>query len=176
MNRTVLIVGGCRSGKSRQALKIASEMLGACNLFVATCVPCDLEMSDRVKQHQQERDSRWQTIEEPLELAACIAHHGSSADLIVIDCLTLWVSNLMAEHNDDAVVFTYVDDLCKILSTAPCPIILVSNEVGCGIVPENKLARKFRDLSGWTNQRVAAASRQVIWTVAGIPVTIKDAP
>ena len=176
MNRTILFAGGCRSGKSRQALKTGSEMLGTRNLFIATCVPHDPEMIHRVKQHQRERDSRWQTIEEPVGLAACIARQGPSADLVLVDCLTLWVSNLMVAHSNDAGVLACIDDLCAVLNTAPCPIILVTNEVGCGIVPENALARRFRDLNGWANQRVASACRQVIWMVAGIPVTIKDSP
>lgn len=173
MKRTVLIIGGCRSGKSSHALKTGFEMLGSRNLFVATCVPRDSEMAERIKRHQLERDHRWQTIEEPVELAACISQQGHCADLMLIDCLTLWVSNLMGIYEREADILEQVDILCRILETAPCPIILVTNEVGCGIVPENALARKFRDLTGWTNQRVASACRQVVWMVAGIPVTVK---
>jgi adenosylcobinamide kinase/adenosylcobinamide-phosphate guanylyltransferase len=130
-------------------------------------------MTDRVKKHQMQRDVRWQTIEEPVALATCVAEHGPGADLMLIDCLTLWISNLMAKEMDDTSVFKQVDDLCEALNAAPCPVILVTNEVGCGIVPENAVARRFRDLTGWTNQRVAAACHQVIWMVAGIPVGIK---
>jgi adenosylcobinamide kinase/adenosylcobinamide-phosphate guanylyltransferase len=174
MKRTVLIIGGCRSGKSKHALKIGSEMLGNRNLFIATCVPRDPEMVERVKRHQMERDLHWQTIEEPVELDACICQPSTCADLILIDCLTLWVSNLMVAYANDADVIRHVDALCDSIDNAPCPVILVTNEVGCGIVPDNALARRFRDLTGWTNQRVASACGQVVWMVAGIPVTIKN--
>ena len=95
------------------------------------------------------------------------------ADLILVDCLTLWVSNLMAKQPDDTTFLDWLDELCRVIARPPCPLIFVTNEVGAGIVPENKLARQFRDLTGWANQKVAAACTTVIWMVAGIAVTIK---
>ena len=92
---------------------------------------------------------------------------------MLVDCLTLWISNMMMENNDDRTIQKHCKEVCAILKAPPCPIILVSNEVGAGIVPENQLARRYRDLTGWANQQIAAACQTVIWMVAGIPVTIK---
>lgn len=176
MNTSILIIGGCRSGKSRQALKLAEPKRGRQNVFVATCSPQDEEMTARVENHQKERGDRWRTVETPLDPTAAIQDTGPQADILVIDCLTLWVSNLLMAGFDDNQVFDKVDRMCAILSDPPCPVILVSNEVGTGIVPENTLARRFRDMAGWCNQRVAAACEQVIWMVAGIAVSVKPQP
>lgn len=172
MNHSTLVIGGCRSGKSSQALHLADAQKPDRKLFVATCVPQDPEMLDRVARHKKERDSHWLTIETPLTLAETIDGYGSETDLILIDCLTLWVSNLMMENDEDE-IHNAIDQLCDRLQRPPCPVILVSNEVGTGIVPENHIARRYRDLVGRANQRVAAACHSVIWMVAGIPVTIK---
>ena len=173
MYPTIFITGGCRSGKSSQALALSQRVGGQRNCYLATCVPQDEEMQVRVRRHQQERGVDWRTIEEPVALQDAIYDHGVDADVILVDCLTLWLSNLIAAGLDDPAILNRVNSLCDLLAAPPCPLVLVSNEVGAGIVPENALARRFRDLAGWTNQRVAAASRQVIWMVAGIPVTIK---
>ncbi len=176
MHTTTLIIGGCRSGKSSQALLIGEKACGRRNLFVATCTPHDAEMADRITRHQKERGSHWQTVETPIALAEVFASQGPGADIVLIDCLTLWISNLMMTHTRDDDVIQHVDQLCKIIMAPPCPVIMVANEVGTGIVPENKLARRFRDLAGWCNQKTAAACNHVIWMVAGIPVDIKTNP
>ena len=173
MHPTTLIIGGCRSGKSGYALKLGEAAGGPRNFFIATCVPQDDEMRARVTRHQQERGSLWQTLEAPLELAEIIVRHQSEANAMVIDCLTLWITNLMLAESDDQVLMEKIKNLSMTVRQATCPIILVSNEVGAGIVPENPLARRFRDLVGWANQHLAAACAQVVWMVAGIPVTIK---
>lgn len=175
MKPTTLIIGGCRSGKSRQALLLGNSMEGPCNrkLFVATCVPQDTEMHDRVRRHQEERGPQWQTLEVPIELAQAIAQHGATASLILVDCLTLWVSNMMLAYEDESEINIRIDRLCGLLQAPPCPIILVSNEVGAGIVPENPLARRFRDQVGRINQQVATACQSVVWMVAGIAIPIK---
>lgn len=173
MFSTILITGGCRSGKSGHALNLASKVRGTRRLFVATCVAEDEEMRRRVQRHQKERGPAWQTLEEPVELAHVIQRQGPDADLILVDCLTLWVSNLMTKQPDDTTFLGWLDELCRVIARPPCPLIFVTNEVGAGIVPENKLARQFRDLTGWANQKVAAACTTVIWMVAGIAVTIK---
>lgn len=142
-------------------------------LFIATCVPQDDEMHHRVARHKAERGDLWQTIEEPVAIAEIIAAPPKQCQLIVIDCLTLWVSNIMLNNEDDQIIHRAIDTLCQNITKATIPIILVSNEVGTGIVPENALARRFRDLVGRVNQQVASACRQVIWMVAGIPVQIK---
>ncbi|MBS0012796.1 MAG: bifunctional adenosylcobinamide kinase/adenosylcobinamide-phosphate guanylyltransferase [Desulfobacterales bacterium] len=167
-----LVLGGCRSGKSSHALALAGARTGEKNIFVATCMPADDEMQARVVRHQQERDPQWQTVEEPLELARVIREYGG-ADVILVDCLTLWISNLMAGHKDDDKVMEQVRDLGCALDDAACPVFLVSNEVGAGIVPENAMARRFRDLAGFVNQHAAQCARHVTWMVAGIAVEIK---
>lgn len=173
MHQTTLITGGCRSGKSRHALALGEDLTGGRKVFIATCTPRDAEMQSRVQRHQSERGPHWQTVEEPLDIGQAILRHGPAANLCLVDCLTLWITNLMLAHENDEMVGRVVKRLCKIISDPPCDLILVTNEVGGGIVPENQLARRFRDMTGWTNQQVAAACQTVIWTVAGIAVTIK---
>ncbi len=174
-NNIHLILGGCRSGKSRHALEMAESRTGGNNVFVATCMPVDEEMQARVRRHQQERDPKWTTVEEPLDLAGVIGKYGSSygTDVILVDCLTLWISNLMASYEDDDLVMEHVRGFLSSLDAAVCPVFIVSNEVGAGIVPENAMARRFRDLAGFANQHVAKCAGLVAWMVAGIPVRIK---
>ena len=170
----ILVIGGCRSGKSRQALELARAGEGR-RLFVATCVPYDAEMIARVARHRAERDDSWQTLEEPLDLPGVLSRQDAMDRVILVDCLTLWTSNLMAAGLDDAEIEARAGDLARLLAAAKGRVILVSNEVGGGIVPENKVARRFRDLAGLVNQRIAAACHRVVWMVAGIGVTIKQA-
>ncbi len=171
-NEKTLVLGGCRSGKSGHALALARAM-GPRRIFVATCVPRDDEMVERVERHRKERSDAWQTLEVPVDVAGVLEAHGAAADVILVDCLTLWLSNLLVETDDTAAIRRCIDDLAHAVRRTPCGVVLVSNEVGAGIVPENRLARHYRDLAGWTNQAVAAACDRVVWTVAGIPVTIK---
>ena len=171
---SILVIGGCKSGKSRHALELAASVELPRKLFVATCVPRDAEMHQRVARHQAERGPEWHTLEEPLRLADVIHGRSAESDLILVDCLTLWLSNLMLADdpplNELAPRF---NELAAALKAAPCPVILVSNEVGAGIVPENQLARRYRDAAGMMNQTLAAGVDRVTWVVAGIPVTVK---
>lgn len=173
MKQIILVLGGCRSGKSRHALEMAEALPEKKKFFAATCVPQDEEMKLRVQQHREERGAHWQAVEEPVALWEMLADCSRTDSVVLIDCLTLWVSNLMTENED----FTHVQEktarLVDALKSAPGSVVLVSNEVGAGIVPENRLARAYRDAVGWVNQTVAAAADRVVWTVAGIPVTIK---
>ena len=130
-------------------------------------------MRQRVARHQKERDRSWKTVEAPLLLAEAIDTNSIKADVILVDCLTLWISNLLMASDDPEKIETQIPQLTAVLAKSACPVVVVSNEVGQGIVPENKLARQFRDLVGYANQAVAACANQVIWTVAGIPVKIK---
>ncbi len=171
-NNKILVLGGCRSGKSSHALQLA-EAMGRRRVFVATCVPHDDEMQGRVDRHRRERSDTWRTLEIPVNLAEAIHAHSPAADVMLVDCLTLWLNNLLMQTQDTVKIRRRIDELAETVKTAPHPVILVSNEVGSGIVPENRLARLYRDLAGWTNQTVAAACDRVVWTVAGIPVTIK---
>jgi len=170
----ILVLGGCRSGKSGHALELA-QPIGPRRIFVATCVPHDAEMRERVTRHRHERGADWNTLEVPIDVADTIREHSPSAEVILVDCLTLWLSNLLEENQDVERIRARIDDLAEAVKAASCAVILVSNEVGAGIVPENRLARLYRDLAGWTNQAMAAACDRVVWTVAGIPVTIKPA-
>jgi adenosylcobinamide kinase / adenosylcobinamide-phosphate guanylyltransferase len=170
---TTLVIGGCRSGKSSHALALGNALPAKRKWFVATCRPQDDEMLDRVRRHREERGPQWRTIESSLDLMEDIRCHAEADDVILIDCLTLWASNLMLAFEDDVDIYEHVNRLTRCLSNPPCPIIIVTNEVGSGIVPDNPLARRYRDLVGRINQQVAAASQRVIWMVAGIAVSIK---
>lgn len=174
MTSTVsLVIGGCRSGKSRHALTLAQRRPGAPLVYVATCEPKDAEMRRRVARHQAERGDRWRTVEEPVRLPETLDRWRQQAAVILVDCLTLWVSNLMLAPAGAPSVAEATDRLLKALSQNGCPVILVSNEVGAGIVPENALARDYRDQVGTVNQAVAACAQTVVWMVAGIPVAVK---
>ncbi len=166
-------MGGCRSGKSRYALELATQAAGRNRIFVATCMPGDKEMEERVRRHQKERSQSWTTVEAPLSLAEALDEHDRQGNVIVVDCLTLWLSNLLLEINNPEEIEVHIKRLIQSLESSQCPVFLVSNEVGTGIVPENRLARRFRDVAGFANQSVAACSDMVIWMVAGIPVSIK---
>jgi adenosylcobinamide kinase/adenosylcobinamide-phosphate guanylyltransferase len=171
-NESILVIGGCKSGKSRHALALAAAAPPR-KLFIATCVPGDDEMHRRVARHQAERGPEWRTLEEPLALAEAIRSHSGATDLILVDCLTLWLSNLMLAQEALEGLERRLSDLMAAIGNARCPVILVSNEVGAGIVPENSLARRFRDAAGTMNQTVAAGVDRVTWVVAGIPLTVK---
>ena len=173
MNEIVFIIGGCRSGKSKHALQTAEKMPGNRKIYIATCVPQDNEMKQRVARHQKERSQNWVTVEEPLHLPEAILENSPKADVMLVDCLTLWVSNLLMKTDDEKQLEEMISQLIDTLEKATCPIVLVSNEVGTGIVPENRLARQYRDIIGLANQAVAKTAGKVIWMVAGIPVTVK---
>lgn len=166
------MIGGCRSGKSSHALHLAEQIPGQ-KIFIATCVPHDEEMEERVLHHQLQRSSTWKTLEVPFFLPEAINKHGLKGNVILVDCLTLWINNLILDDDKPEKINRHIQKLTQSIETIECPVILVSNEVGTGIVPENKLARLFRDITGFANQKVAAYVDQVIWMVAGIPVKIK---
>ncbi len=174
LNRITLLVGGSRSGKSRHALELAEQLPGEHRVFIATCIPQDDEMKERVSRHKEERSSDWNTVEAPVKLPETIIEESRNADIILVDCLTLWISNLFLETDDASILTDHLRKLTASLEKSQCPVLLVSNEVGTGIVPENRLARQFRDMAGFANQKVAKCSDEVIWMVAGIPVTIKS--
>jgi adenosylcobinamide kinase/adenosylcobinamide-phosphate guanylyltransferase len=163
----VLIGGGSRSGKSRYALDIArgrGNRLG----FIATAQPFDDEMRERILLHRQERGEDFTTIEEPIALASVIHRHSSEFDAIVVDCLTLWLSNIATSDIEPATAKLIEASLASLAQ-----VILVTNEVGCGIIPDNAMARRFRDDAGRLNQRVAAAASEVYWMVFGCALRVK---
>ena len=173
MKEKILVIGGCRSGKSRNAIELAEKIPGSKKIFIATCMPLDDEMKERIDHHKKERDKSWRTVESSLELPEAINENSRKGDIILVDCLTLWINNILMETKDPDIIHQRIHKLIFAIKKAKCPIILVSNEVGAGIVPENGLARQFRDLAGFTNQKVAECSDSVIWMIAGIPVSIK---
>jgi adenosylcobinamide kinase/adenosylcobinamide-phosphate guanylyltransferase len=173
LKEIVFVIGGCRSGKSTYALQTAEKVVAEQKIFIATCVPQDDEMKQRVARHQKERSQNWVTVEAPLHLPQAISENSLNADVMLVDCLTLWVSNLLMQTGDEKKIVDTIPQLIDALEKATCPIVLVSNEVGTGIVPENRLARQFRDITGWVNQAIAGSANKVVWMVAGIPVTVK---
>ncbi|MBI2384539.1 MAG: bifunctional adenosylcobinamide kinase/adenosylcobinamide-phosphate guanylyltransferase [Elusimicrobia bacterium] len=167
-----LVLGGARSGKSRHALALAHEH-GVSVVFVATCVPRDGEMFDKVARHRLERPSGWITIEHPADLTRALDPHEGKADAALIDCLTLYLSEALIKGEDQDSILDRVERFCRYAQSSPLPIIVVSNEVGFGIVPETPLGRAFRDLAGSANQ-IAARLAQNVWLVAaGIPLSLK---
>lgn len=175
MKKIKFVTGGCRSGKSRHALELAEKFDANQKIFMATCVPFDEEMKQRVARHQKDRGKSWMTLEVPIDLPEAIIKNGTQGKVILVDCLTLWISNLLMREQEvsESEMNKSVNKLTRALELVQCPVILVSNEVGTGIVPENKIARQFRDIIGMANQKIASCADEVIWMVAGIPVTIK---
>jgi adenosylcobinamide kinase/adenosylcobinamide-phosphate guanylyltransferase len=171
--RLTLITGGARSGKSAHALALALAVPGARRYFVATAEPLDDEFRARIERHRADRPATFITIEEGIELSGIVAKLEGRADLVVIDCLTLWVANLLGRSLDDAAIMTAVDHLADALKHARFSSFVVTGEVGAGIVPVDPIARRFRDLLGWTNQKLARVSDRVILMTAGYPITVK---
>jgi adenosylcobinamide kinase/adenosylcobinamide-phosphate guanylyltransferase len=165
----LLVLGGARSGKSRYA-QARAEGLGVRPIYVATAQAFDEEMRDRITRHRNDRASQWETVDAPLDLSGVIARRSSPDTVLLIDCLTLWATNLILGEHD---VSRATDELTSSLAEAPGAIILVANEVGLGIVPDNALARRFRDEAGIINQRVAAAVSEVHFIAAGLPLKLK---
>lgn len=200
-NLITFVIGGARSGKSRFALELANNYIpskegvhggDAISLmrkaYIATAQAMDNEMKERIEKHKEERSEEWTTFEEPLNISTLITEINKSYDVVLIDCLTMWLSNLMTRRqnteNRTQTVETELEnflDTIKVLknfsvcdlASGPCSLFIVSNEVGLGIVPDNTLSRRFRDMAGHLNQAVAAASDEVYLVTAGIPLKIK---
>ncbi|MBT3786875.1 MAG: bifunctional adenosylcobinamide kinase/adenosylcobinamide-phosphate guanylyltransferase [Alphaproteobacteria bacterium] len=172
-NELTFIFGGARSGKSRFAESFALSQASEKNLepiYVATGEIRDEEMRQRIEHHQKSRDPRWQTLEEPLRLSELILRESTTERVLLIDCLTLWLSN---QQEQQANISTETLSLCQALQQAKGPIVLVSNEVGLGIVPANELARHFRDEAGRLNQAIAAVCQNVYLVAAGLTLPLK---
>lgn len=211
MGQLIFITGGRRSGKSSCALELA-ESMGSKRLYIATAQALDVEMEERISRHRIERGDGWETVEEPVNVAEVVAKAGGQSrfyayqavngtvppayDVILVDCLTLWLCNVMYEKAGDCPRFTdeaersrrigtvpsdsdnsdmkKIDMLVEACKTSKTTVIAVSNELGSGVIPDNSLSRRFSDLAGIMNQKMAAAADKVILTVSGIPMTIKD--
>lgn len=169
----VLIGGGARSGKSRFALEYVARLER--RAFLATGQPLDEEMAERIRRHQAERGSEWTTIEEPVDIAAVIERESGRFDAVVVDCLTLWLSNVMGDPKKDPEA-----EIAKLRDCLACrrdvTLVLITNEVGGGIVPGNALARLYRDLAGEMNQAIATIAGEVYWMVFGLPLAVKGKP
>lgn len=173
MRKITLVTGGVRSGKSRFAVSYAQSKAGN-KVFIATAVPFDDEMKKRVDNHRLERGDFFATVEEPYDLAAAVMRVQSFYSIAVVDCLTVWMGNLFYKYEQNpGQIYAEIDNLVNALVNVQSEIIIVTNEVGWGIVPENKLAREFRDLNGLLNQKVAEVANNVILSVSGIQINIK---
>lgn len=165
----VLWIGGARSGKSRMAQARAEALPGEL-VYVATGEALDEEMRERIARHREDRGARWRTVEAPLDLPETLRREALPGRVLLVDCLTLWLSNLMLGEHDVAIA---TDRVLEALREARGSVLIVSNEVGLGIVPENALARRFRDEAGRMNQRVAAAATEVLFVAAGLTLRMK---
>jgi adenosylcobinamide kinase / adenosylcobinamide-phosphate guanylyltransferase len=166
---TTLVLGGARSGKSAFAEKMIGDS-GLTRIYLATATADDDEMRNRIAHHRMQRGDGWTTVEEPLALVDALTREATHGRAVLVDCLTLWLSNLMFAERDPDVE---VRRLTRFLGVAKYPIVLVSNEVGLGLVPETPLGRNFRDAQGRLNQTVAAAVPNVVFIAAGLPLWLK---
>ncbi len=177
MAQTIFITGGARSGKSLHAERTALRF-GAPLCYLATAQPLDMEMGERIEQHQNRRGDAWQTLEEHLHLTQALARCDGSYRAVLVDCLTLWISNLLLRYEDSGedAAERILDDVHRLTATLHdmrTPVILVSNEVGMGIVPDNRLGRIFRDIAGQANQILATGADEVWLVACGIPLKLK---
>jgi len=173
--RVIFITGGCRSGKSRYALDYANRHFSK-KVYLATAQALDEEMAQRIKNHRKARGPEWQTVEEPIEVADKISEYGDKVEVILMDCITLWLSNVLLKRNKDPAILDEVVRLDEAVRQSKASVIIVSNEVGLGIVPADPLSRRFRDLAGAANQRIAEAAEFVVFMVSGIPLFLKGTP
>lgn len=167
----LLVLGGARSGKSRLAQDMAARRWRH-PVYLATAEILDAEMAARVRSHRRTRDRRWHCVEEPLEIAKIIRRGVPGKDGILVDCLTLWLSNVLLKEGRGGFARRR-DELVKALRQARQDVVLVANEVGMGVVPEHALGRTFRDLAGWLNQAVAQEADTVVFVAAGLPLVLK---
>ncbi len=172
MKKFIFITGGARSGKSRYAQDLARGISKRV-AFIATCIPQDEEMKNRIALHKKSRPSNWKVIEESKDIESTLVKLKNKTDVVIIDCLGLLISNLLSEGADEKVIEKKIRTIAQILPKVEFTSIVVSNEVGSGIVPDNPLARRFRDLLGLSNQIIAKKADEVIFIQSGIPITIK---
>ena len=177
VHRSDLILGGVRSGKSRLALRLAAAMpRGSRGAFLATARALNGDMEARIARHRAERPAGWGTLEEPYDVVSACASLAGRVDVVVLDCMTLWVANLLLRGDEEKSILAAADALADFLAERRFSLIIVSNEVGAGVHPATEVGLKFRDALGSVNQRIAAAVDRVSYVVAGLPMTIKDLP
>ena len=168
----IFILGGVRSGKSHYAVSTAIKISKRV-AFIATCTSPDEEMKERIKQHKASRPQHWKVFETGKDIKSILAELEDAYGIVIIDCLSLWISNLLMEGLKDCQIHKILKEFSQAISQSGFTTILVSNEVGCGIVPDNYLARRFRDIAGFANQIMATEADEVFLMSAGIPVQIK---
>jgi adenosylcobinamide kinase/adenosylcobinamide-phosphate guanylyltransferase len=179
VKRFILILGGARSGKSRYAVKLAKEFSSRKKLrvaFIATATWQDQEMKGRIRLHKTQRPRKWKLIEEGKDISACLSKLEGRYQVVIIDCLGFFISNLLMNNSKDKEIEKRIKALIDTIKRVKHIVILVSNEVGSGVVPTNPLARRFRDLLGLANQRLAKKADEVIFLQAGIPLKLKMKP
>jgi adenosylcobinamide kinase/adenosylcobinamide-phosphate guanylyltransferase len=172
LHRVTMLTGGARSGKSRRALELAGARSGK-KAFVATATVTDEEMRERIEKHRAARGAEFLTVEAPVDLAGAIRGLPAEVEVAVVDCLTVWMGNLFHERGENG-EFPEVAELLAVLEAPPCDLVVVTNELGMGVVPDNAMARRFRDLAGRVNQEVAARAGRVELLVGGLPLVLKD--
>lgn len=170
----ILVLGGARSGKSSWALHYTEAIYGSF-LFLATARSLDDEMAERIRLHKLSRGPDWQLVEEPIEISEALQTRCGDVETVLVDCLTVWLSNVMFEKGVED-IDSYKNDLLSTLLVREKSIIVVSNELGMGIVPENPIGRQFRDISGQLNQEIAAMADKVVFLMAGLPMYLKGTP
>lgn len=169
-----LVLGGARSGKSAWALEYTENHYDS-YMFLATAEVMDEEMADRVRLHKKVRGPKWRLREEPLEIAQVLERNVADVEAVLIDCVTIWLSNVLLKKGEEKVP-VYQNAFIESLARSDQSVIIVSNEVGSGIVPEHPLGRQYRDMAGSLNQKLAAAADKVVMTVAGLPIYLKQPP
>lgn len=172
MGKLIFITGGARSGKSSFGVNMAKSIKKR-KLFIATCIPEDKEMKKRVALHRQKRPSSWKTREVKKELLSVLKKETKSDTVIIIDCLTLFISSFLMEKTRENIIKNEVKKIVKVVNKGRATVIVISNELGSGLVPENKLGRDFRDIVGFCNQIIAAGAGEVYFVASGIPIQIK---
>ncbi|WPJ94612.1 bifunctional adenosylcobinamide kinase/adenosylcobinamide-phosphate guanylyltransferase [Coraliomargarita algicola] len=170
--KVVFVTGGCRSGKSRYAESLCTAVPGP-RAYIATAEIFDEEMRERVRLHRAQRGDAFDTIEAPIDLAAALCGVPAGTTVVMVDCLTVWLGNLMHHLSDFDEDCPVIVDFLQALGEVSCQVVLVSNELGMGIVPEHAMSRRFRDVAGRLNQRVAAIADEAYLTVSGLPIKLK---
>lgn len=173
MGKLIFVTGGCRSGKSTLALDLAKKRKGR-TAFIATAVGIDGEMRRRIKDHKSQRPAEWKTFEQPYAVSGLLGKIGADFDTIILDCVTVYLTNLLVKKYRIAEIEEEIQRVILAIKEGPCRCIIVSNEVGMGIVPATGLGRKFRDLAGGVNKQLAAAADEMYLLVSGIPLRIKN--
>jgi adenosylcobinamide kinase/adenosylcobinamide-phosphate guanylyltransferase len=174
VGKRTLIGGGVRSGKSAFALSLARQR-GARRAFVATAQRLDDDMRTRIGRHQRERGADFATVEEPIELTAAL-RHLAEVDVVVVDCLTVWIANLLVGGTEEAIIAARVDELAALLPALPFDVVMVTNEVGMGVHPETALGRTFRDVVGRAHQRLAQTADEIYFAALGVILQLRPGP